>query len=290
MAKQPMTLNAAQWIGIHARNRLLLRVLVAASAMLCGVAQAQDVGALADPEADLAKKLANPIAALISVPLQYNHDDNIGPADGSKDYLNIQPVIPVTLNPDWTVITRTILPVVDLHDVPRKGDGASGLGDVTASQFFSPKRPTSGGWIWGAGPVELLPTASDRTLGSGKWGLGPTFVALKQSGPITYGVLANHIWSVAGDSDRNSVNSTFVQPFFAYITRTKTTFGVNTESTYDWRTDSWSVPLNFTVAQMLKVGPQIIQVTVGARYWATAPSNGPEGWGWRLVLTLLFPK
>lgn len=285
-----MSLHTARRTGIPVLTRLLWRVLVGAGAMLCVAARAQDAGAPADSAADLAKKLANPVAALISVPFQYNHDDNIGPADGSKSYLNIQPVIPVTLNPDWNIITRTIVPLVDLHDLPSKGDGASGLGDVTASQFFSPKQPTSSGWILGGGPVELLPTASDRTLGTGKWGLGPTFVALKQVGPITYGVLANHIWSVAGDSDRASLNSTFVQPFFAYVTSTKTTFGVNTESTYDWRADSWSVPLNFTVAQLLKVGPQIFQVTVGARYWATAPSNGPEGWGWRLVLTLLYPR
>ncbi len=254
------------------------------------VVHAAESAAQADSATELAKKLANPVANLVSVPLQYNHDDNIGSSDGSKDYLNVQPVIPLSLNTDWNLITRTIVPLVDLHDLPRRGDSASGLGDVTASQFFSPKKPTSAGWIWGVGPVELLPTASDRTLGSGKWGLGPTFVALKQQGPLTYGVLANHIWSVAGDSDRNNVSSTFVQPFFVYVTRTHTSFTLNTESTYDWRTSSWSVPINIGVAQMLKAGSQILQIQVGARYWATAPASGPEGWGWRAVVTLLFPK
>ena len=270
---------------------LALRVLVSAGALICGVARAQDAGARPDQDAELAKKLANPVAALISVPFQYNHDENMGPADnGSKSYLNIQPVIPVTLNADWNVITRTIVPLVDLHDLPRKGDSESGLGDVTASQFLSPKKPTSAGWIWGAGPVELLPTASERALGTGKWGLGPTFVALKQVGPVTYGVLANHIWSVAGDSDRASISTTYTQPFFSYITKTKTTFGLNTETTYDWKTSAWSVPINATVSQLLKIGTQILQITVGARYWVTSPDNGPEGWGWRAVVTLLFPK
>ena len=261
------------------------------AALLFGVARAQNAGAAPDDEADLAKKLANPVAALISVPLQYNFDENLGAADqGSKSYLNIQPVIPLSLNSDWNLITRTILPLIDLKNVPESDKSESGLGDVSASQFFSPKQPTSAGWIWGAGPIELLPTASNDALGTGKWGLGPTFVALKQAGPVTYGLLANHLWSVAGDSKRAYVNSTFLQPFFAYITKTKTTLGVNTESTYDWRSAAWSVPINLTVAQLLKIGPQILSITVGARYWVTSPDNGPEGWGWRVVVTLLYPR
>lgn len=283
--------RATEWrspVGWRALTLLLLGGLFTLSSPL--TLGATEAGPQTDSDTELAKKLANPVAALISVPLQYNHDENIGVADGSKDYLNIQPVIPISLDADWNLISRTIMPLVDVHDVPRQGDSASGLGDVTASQFFSPTQPTSTGWIWGAGPVELLPTAPDRALGNGKWGLGPTFVALKQQGALTFGVLTNHIWSVAGDSDRNSVSSTFVQPFLSYITRTHTTFLLNTESTYDWRTSNWSVPINMAVAQLLKAGSQILQVQVGARYWATAPTNGPQGWGWRAVVTLLFPK
>lgn len=240
---------------------------------------------------DLAKKLANPVANLISIPFQFNYDQNLGPTDaGSRYLLNIQPVIPISLNDDWNLITRTIIPVIDLRDVPVQGSNSSGTGDTQASQFFSPKKPTDSGWIVGVGTIENLPTASKDTLGSGKWGLGPTFVVLKQSGPLTYGLLANHVWSVAGEGDRASVSSTFMQPFFSYITHTKTTFSINTESSYDWTNSAWSVPINLSAAQLLKVGPQILQVSLGARYWAVSPDSGPSGWGARLVVTLLFPK
>ena len=134
-----------------------------------------------DRNAELARKLANPVANLISVPLQYNYDENFGPDDqGSKSVLNIQPVAPFTLNEEMNLITRTIVPLVDADDVPA-GFSESGLGDIVASQFFSPKEPTAGGITWGVGPVELLPSASDETLGGEKWGLGPTAVALKFS-------------------------------------------------------------------------------------------------------------
>jgi len=258
---------------------------------MCASALATSARAQDDQAAELAKKLANPISSLISVPLQYNFDSYGGGNDGAEvSRLNVQPVIPFSLNEDWNVISRTIIPLVDQHDFPVAAMNESGLGDITASLFFSPKAPTAGGWIWGAGPVLLLPTASEDALGAEKWGMGPTAVALKQTGPWTIGFLGNHIWSVAGDEDRADVNATFLQPFVSYVTKTKTTIGLNTESTYDWEADQWSVPVVVQVAQLFKIGPQILQFAVAGKYWAVSPDNGPEGWGLRLQLTLLFPK
>jgi hypothetical protein len=242
-------------------------------------------------DAELGKKLANPIADLISVPLQFNYDENIGPVDrGERWQLNIQPVIPFEVNQDWNVISRTILPVISQQDIfPGAGD-QFGLGDVVQSFFFSPKRPTSGGWIWGAGPVFLLPTGTDDLLTLDKWGAGPTAVFLKQQGPWTYGMLANHIWSFAGSGGRPDVSNTFLQPFLAHTTPTAWTFSLNTESTYDWRADQWSMPINGIVTKVTKIGGLPVSVGGGLRYWVESPTGGPEGLGLRLIFTLLFPK
>lgn len=264
-------------------DRISSFVAAAAAVMLfSGPARSDD--------ADLAKQLSNPIASLISVPFQFNYDSGYGPNDGYRATLNIQPVVPISLNENWNMISRTILPIITQEDIAGPSGTQSGLGDITQSLFFSPKQPGAGGVIWGVGPVFLVPTATDDLLGTGKWGAGPTGVALKQSGPWTYGMLANHIWSFAGEGDRNDVNSTFLQPFLSYTTPDAWTFGINTESTYDWTSGDWSVPINLTVAKLVKFGDQPVSFTVGTRYWAEAPENGPDGWGFRGVVTLLFPK
>jgi hypothetical protein len=273
------------------KNCLRLITLVAITTTLVIPANAEEGQGGGDEAAELAKKLANPIASLISVPAQYNYDEYGGLNDGaSVSRLNIQPVIPISLSDEWNVITRTIMPFIDQQDFSEDTMNKSGLGDIVASQFFSPKAPTAGGWIWGIGPVELLPSASDDMLGGEKWGLGPTGVALKQTGAWTFGMLANHIWSVAGDDDRADINATFLQPFLSYITKTKTTLTLQTESTYDWENEAWSVPVIAQVSQLFKIGPQILQFGVGAKYWVEAPDNGSEGWGFRTQLTFLFPK
>lgn len=238
---------------------------------------------------DLAMKLANPIASLISVPFQANWDFGMGPdGNGHKFTLNIQPVIPVSLNQDWNLISRTIVPVIDQQGVTGIGQGQTGLGDTVQSLFFSPKKPTGSGIIWGAGPVLLLPTATDSALGGGKFGIGPTGVALKQMGPITVGVLANHIWSVAGKDSRGDISATFVNPFVSYVTKSMTTFSLAPEFTHDWKSDIWLIPVNVSVSQLVVLGKQPVSFGVGGRYYLESPRGGPD-WGIRASMVLLFP-
>jgi hypothetical protein len=259
------------------------------------------------------------------VPFQSNFDFRMGPLDQgakwAKYTLNFQPVIPISMNKDWNLIIRTIVPYLSQEDVfkaplpkfpglpgsvpdaiERAAEKAfnkavkkrfpndahqDGLSDIVQSFFFSPKELV-GGWVLAGGPVLLYPSATDDKLGTEKWAAGPTALALKQNGGWSYGVLANHLWSYAGNEDRRSVNLTFVQPFISYATKTKTTFGLNTESTYDWNNSQWTVPINLTVAQLVKVGKLPVQLTVGGRYYAEGPSGAPEG-GLRFAITPLFP-
>jgi hypothetical protein len=245
--------------------------------------------AYADSDAELAQRLSNPISSLISLPFQYNYNNNIGPAnDGTSNFINVQPVIPISLNQDWNMISRTIVPVVWQDEIFPGAGNQFGLSDTVQSLFFSPKQPTNG-IIWGVGPVVLLPTGTDTLLTTDKWGAGPTAVALTQQNGWTVGMLANHIWSFAGDEYRADVNSTFLQPFVSYTTPDAWTFSLNTESTYDWTAEQWSVPLNFVITKLTKIGGQPISIGGGVRYWADAPDSGPEGWGARAVVTYLFP-
>ena len=238
--------------------------------------------------ADLAKKLSNPVASLISFPIQPNFDFGMGTGSGWRMTTNVQPVIPIALNKDWNLISRTILPIIHQGNVTGPNTSQNGIGDVVQSIFFSPSKTEP--LIWGVGPVVLVPTATNGALGARQLGLGVTVVALKQRSGWTVGALWNHMWRVAGGSGRPNVNSDFIQPFLAYSTKDGWTYTINTESVYDWTANHWNVPVHGSISKVVRFGKQPVSFGGAMRCWVTSTPGGPQGCGPRLVMTLIFPK
>lgn len=268
------------------RTRALRLALAVASGMLCTQAFA------GDKESSLSQQLANPIADLISVPIQYNALFGAGRDGKSKlSVLDIQPVIPVHLNEDWNLITRTILPVTYASNIFNGSGNVGGLADTQMSLFLSPQATGPGGLIWGVGSVINMPTATDALLGTRKWGAGPTAVALVQKKEWTVGVLANQLWTFDGSETNkdNVINKSFIQPWATYELGKGRSVSVTTQSSYDWINRQWTVPLNIGYAQVVNFGKQPVQIQVGGIYMLVAPTGAPK-WGLQATLTFLFPE
>jgi hypothetical protein len=239
-----------------------------------------------DDSASVGAKLQNPIADIVSVPVQNNFNFGIGPQNKAGYILNIQPVVPIPLGTRWKVISRSILPVMDQPDTSSGGVHKFGLGDWTQSFFFSPV--SDDGFTWGIGPAFLIPTATSESLGSGKWGVGPTAVALYAHSGITLGILTNQIWSFAGGKSRSTVSSTLLQPFAAYTFKIALTINLQTETSYDWIANQWTVPLQFGLSQVIQFGKLPVSIGVLGRVWLTGPASAPE-WGIRVPITFVLP-
>ena len=188
--------------------------------------------------------------------MQNNFDFRMGTGSGWRTRSTSSRLFRLRSIPKWNMISRTIIPIIHQGNVTAPGASQNGLGDIVQSIFISPNK--SEPFIWGAGPVVLLPTATDKFLGGKQLGLGPTVVALKQQHGWTVGVLWNHIWRVAGGSGRPNVNADFVQPFLSYATKDGWSYTLNTESTYDWTGNHWAVPIHFQVAKIVRFGKQPI--------------------------------
>ena len=260
---------------------------MALSLLPCGLLPT--TGSAQEEKRNLAQELTNPIASLYTLPIQLGFDQNLGAnEDGTQTQLNLQPLIPITLNEDWNLISRTIIPFIEQEDVAWKGQNESGLGDILQSFFFSPSAVPENGWIWGAGPAFSLPTASEDAFGIDRWALGPTAVALKTKGPWTVGILANHLWSLGDGSE--IYNASYVEPWVSYVLPTNTTVSLSIESVYDWNSDELALPLNLIVDQLIMIGDQPVSIGANVHYWLDSPEGGAEGWGFRLQATFIWEK
>lgn len=267
--------------SVDAGRKVVFATLFIAILGLCSMARAEGPS----QDAELAKELQNPVADLITLPLESRFDVSAG--NKLRYTLNIQPVLPFELGPNLVLVSRTILPLIYAEAAGSDQRNRTGLGDINQSFFLAPKQPVNG-WTLGAGPVLRLPTATERELGDGVWGAGPTAVALRQDDAWTYGLLASHVWSFAGRSG-STVNATSLQPFLAYTDSSLTTFGLGSEAAYDWDARQWLVPLDVTVSQLVRIDETPVDFAIGGRSYLDRPAGGPN-WGVKFTVTFMLPK
>jgi hypothetical protein len=242
---------------------------------------------------DLAKATQNPVASLISVPVQNITDFNIGPFDRDRNAIvQVQPVIPISLGENWNLITRTIGALAFQPDITQSHGGTFGLGDINPSFFLSPAAP--GRLIWGAGPTFLIPTASDDVLGTGKFSIGPAIVALVQPGKWTIGVLINNLWSVAGRRGRPDVNSMTLQYFVNYNLKKGYYVTIQPIITANWNAPNgnvWLVPFGGGIGRIMRLGFQPVNVGVQAFGNVKRPDTFPSPtWQLKFQIAFLYPK
>jgi len=242
---------------------------------------------------DLAKAVQNPVASLVSVPLQNLTDFNIGPFGRDRNsVIQAQPVIPISLGQNWNLITRTIGALVYQPTVSQPSQGTFGLNDINPSFFLSPAK--TGKLIWGAGPTFLVPTASDDVLGTGKFSIGPALVLLVQPKKWTLGVLVNNLWSVAGPSSRPDVNSMTFQYFINYNLKKGYYITIQPIINANWNAPSgnvWLVPFGGGIGRIMRLGFQPVNVSVQAYGNVKRPDVAPSPtWQLKFTIAFLFPK
>jgi hypothetical protein len=238
--------------------------------------------------AKLALKLTNPVASLISIPIENWFDFNLGPKkDGFRYTMEAQPVYPMQISKDWNLISRSTIPIVYQQNLYGRTT-QTGLSDSTESLFLSPVHTKS--FIWGVGPIFLIPTGTYGELGTRKFGLGPTAVVLKRQGHLNIGLLANHVWSVAGSDSHPYVSQTYAQPFVTYTTKTAWTYAITSYDTYDWHAGRWTAIVNpIRVSKLVKLGSQRLSIGAAPRCTVTSPQFQPKGCGLEFTVTPLYP-
>jgi hypothetical protein len=243
-----------------------------------------------ESETELAKKTQNPVANLISIPLQNRMNFGIGPNHRTQNLLNVQPVVPISLNSEWNLITRTIMPIIKQPDIATTNDNTWGIGSTSFTALLSPAN--SGPVIWGVGPAIQIPTTTDDQLGSRKWGAGPSVVVLTMQGPWVYGAIANQVWSIDGSNNRPNTSTFFTNAFLNYNLGDGWYLTSAPIITADWQAsggNKWTVPVGGGFGKVFRIGK--LPFNANAGYYANVirPDPGAE-WELRLQIALLLPK
>jgi len=277
---------------VHSRSnvegRCLRGILIAAGLVLSTIPARAAEG---DTQA-LARAAQNPVAAVISLPLQSNTNFNIGPYERTNEVFNVQPVVPISLTDEWNLIVRVIVPFIYQPNPAFKSGGWSGLGDINPTFFLSPAKASK--FVWGVGPSFTLPTSSNEFLGSEKWSVGPAAVGLVITGPWVIGALVNHQWSFAGAKDRERVDATVIQPFINYNFPDGWYLTSSPVLTANWNappdTGTWTIPIGGGAGKVFRVAGQAMNAQLAAYYNIEKPTEYSSDWQLRAQLTFLFPR
>lgn len=224
----------------------------------------------------------DPTASLMNVQLQnlysgdyYNLDDQSG------NTFQIRSAIPFKTG-RFKHIARVTLPIIT--DSP---SGENGLGDTVLFDMVTSDKSWG---RWGAGLVTLLPTASDDKLGSGKWGAGPALGFVARDTRLMWGVFNQNIFSFAGDSERDDVGVSILQPIINISLPNKWSVGVSEMNvTYDWEKSTWtSLPLGIKVNKMVRLGKMPTMFSGSYEYNFQDDNVAPE-WTVNFTVKFLFP-
>ncbi|MGB5746296.1 MAG: transporter [Desulfobacterales bacterium] len=263
--------------------------LLTAASILIGITALNDDARAAD-KTELAKASQNPVSSLISVPFENNFNLNAGPEDKLDYVLNIKPVLPVGLTGNWNLINRAIVPVINQGErFPGQGS-QFGLGDITYQGFLTPAK--TGKFIWGLGPMLVMPTGTDNRLTSGKWSAGPAAVGLSMPGHWVLGALLYNVWSFAGADDNPEVNTMGLQYFINYNLPDGWYLSMSPTITANWEADSdntWTVPVGGGFGRVFKIARQPINASLKANYSVERPDDASD-WNIAATVTFLFPK
>lgn len=278
------------------------------------VAAAAGVSASAEPSAppkaaagepsltDINKQLTNPVSDLWSITLQQNnYRVDVGPGIGERwnSNLNFQPVLPVALTDEWNLITRPVITLVnsvphpDPGSIPLDDDRTTNFGDIVVLELVSPSAKLVGGWLLGAGPTFIFPSAGSRWTGQGKWQAGPSAIAGYLSEKWIAGLFVQQWFSFAGNDHRSGVSQMNLQPFASYFLPDGWSIGYSGNVLANWKEDGddvWTVPVGVAVAKVLKLGKLPVRVSLGGQFMPIRPDVFGQKWNLQVVVAPVLPK